>query len=60
MSARVKYCPVCSHLERSTVEERALSLGQLPQSIRRRYAGLSRRAIQRHRDVCLRVDEEAA
>jgi hypothetical protein len=26
----------------------------------RHYAGLSRRAVQRHRDVCLRLGEEAA
>ncbi len=51
MKARAKDCPVCSHLERATIE-RALHLGKSPRSIRRRYAGLSRRAIQRHRDVC--------
>jgi hypothetical protein len=59
MKARAKDCPVCSHLERATIE-RALSLGQSPRSVRRRYSGLSRKAIQRHRGRCLRLGEEAA
>ncbi len=59
MKAKAKPCPVCSHLERATVDK-ALATGQAPRSIRRRYSGLSRKAIQRHRDVCLRLGEEAA
>jgi hypothetical protein len=59
MKARAKTCPVCSHLDRATIE-RGLRIGQSPRSIRRRYAGLSRKAIQRHRDECLRPGEAAA
>ncbi len=47
-----KPCKVCSHPERATVDN-ALRIGQAPRSIIRRYAGLSRRAVQRHRDGCL-------
>ena len=30
-----------------------LRIGQAPRSIIRRYAGLSRKAVTRHRDACL-------
>ncbi len=59
MKARAKPCPVCSHLERSVVE-RGLAIGQSPRSIQRRYAGLTRKAIQRHRDKCLAMPAEDA
>jgi hypothetical protein len=59
MTAKAKPCPVCSHLERTTIE-RGLSMGQSPRSIRRRYAGLSRKAIQKHRDACLKPARDAA
>ena len=49
-----KTCPVCAHVERSTID-RALAIGQAPRSIVRRYAGLSRKAVQRHRDECLKA-----
>jgi hypothetical protein len=49
-----KPCPACSHPERKTIH-RALGIGQAPRSIRRRYAGLNRRALARHRDECLQV-----
>ncbi len=49
-----KECPVCSHLERSVVE-RALVLGQSPRSIVRRYVGITRLEIQRHKDECIRA-----
>ena len=53
-----KPCPVCAHLERATID-RALGIGQAPRSIRRRYAGLSRKGIQRHREMCLRTEAAA-
>jgi hypothetical protein len=59
MKAKAKPCPVCLHLERGVID-RALGIGQAPRSIVRRYAGLSRRAVQRHRDVCLKLGEDAA
>jgi hypothetical protein len=43
-----KPCPACEHVERATID-RALAIGQAPRSIVRRYAGLSRKAVQRHR-----------
>ncbi len=52
VKARAKPCPVCTHLDRGVID-RALGIGQTPCSIVRRYAGLSRKAIQRHRDECL-------
>ncbi len=47
-----KACAVCEHPDRRVID-RALSLGQAPRGIERRYASLSRRDIQRHRDRCL-------
>jgi hypothetical protein len=38
--------------DRPTIDQ-ALGIGQAPRSIRRRYAGLNRKAIQRHRERCL-------
>jgi hypothetical protein len=58
VTAKEKPCPVCSHLERGTIE-RGLQLGQSPRSLLRRYSGLSRKAVQRHRDRCLRTEEAA-
>jgi hypothetical protein len=58
MKTRAKRCAVCEHLECSTIE-RGLAAGQSPRSVRRRYSSLSRKAIQRHRDVCLRAEEAA-
>ena len=52
-----KPCPACAHAERATID-RALSLGQAPRSVVRRYAGLSRKAVQRHRDECLHRNHE--
>ena len=52
-----KACPACTHPERSTID-RALQLGQAPRSVRRRYAGLNRKALTRHRDECLRLGSE--
>ncbi|MBA2712519.1 MAG: hypothetical protein H0U55_03065 [Rubrobacteraceae bacterium] len=46
-----KPCPACDHPERSVIDG-ALSVGMSPRSIVRRYAGLSRKALTRHRDVC--------
>ncbi len=51
--ARARACPACQHVERDTID-RALAMGQAPRSIIRRYAGLSRKALVRHRDECLR------
>jgi hypothetical protein len=42
-------CPACVHPERATID-RALRAGQAPRSIVRRYAGLNRNAVTRHRD----------
>lgn len=44
-----KPCPACEHPERRIID-RALAIGQSPRSIIRRYAGLNRKAVQRHRD----------
>ncbi|MEJ7873584.1 MAG: hypothetical protein WKF67_15105 [Rubrobacteraceae bacterium] len=49
-----KACAACSHPERRTIDN-ALWGGQAPRSIIRRYAGLSRRAVTRHRDECLKA-----
>ena len=53
MATKPKPCPACEHPERRTID-RALGIGQSPRSIIRRYAGLSRRDVQKHRDVCLK------
>ncbi len=42
-------CPACGHPERAPVDK-ALAVGQAPRSIVRRYAGLTRKAVARHRD----------
>ena len=42
----------CRHPERGTID-RALALGQASRSVLRWYAGLSRRAVQKHQDECL-------
>ena len=42
-------CPACGHPERATVDK-ALAVGQAPRSIVRRYPGLTRKAVARHRD----------
>jgi hypothetical protein len=47
-----KACSVCNHPERAMIN-RALAIGQAPRSIIRRYAGLGRKAVQKHRDECL-------
>jgi len=47
-----KPCPACGHPEKATIDN-ALRIGQAPRSIIRRYAGLSRKAVTRHRDGCL-------
>ena len=47
-----KRCPVCTHIERTTIDG-ALGVGLAPRSLVRRYAGLSRKAVQKHRDGCL-------
>ncbi len=47
-----KSCPVCGHIERSTIDG-ALGAGVSPRSLVKRYGGLSRKAVQRHRDGCL-------
>jgi hypothetical protein len=44
-----KGCPACEHLERRVIDN-ALRIGQAPRSVVRRYAGLNRRALTRHRD----------
>jgi hypothetical protein len=44
-----KPCPACTHPERHVIDG-ALTLGQAPRSVVKRYAGLSRKAVQRHRD----------
>jgi hypothetical protein len=54
-----KPCPACIHPERKTID-RALEIGQAPRSIVRRYAGLNRKALQKHRDECLRIEKDAA
>jgi hypothetical protein len=54
-----KPCPACNHPERKTID-RALKIGQAPRSVVRRYAGLSRKALQRHRGLCLREEEPSA
>ncbi len=44
-----KPCKVCAHIERSTIDG-ALGAGLAPRSLVRRYAGLTRKAVARHRD----------
>ncbi len=50
--AMPKPCAACSHPERATIDG-ALALGQAPRSVVRRYRGLNRKALGRHRDLCL-------
>jgi hypothetical protein len=54
LKARIEeHCPVCEHPEKP-VADRALGVAQSsPRSIKRRYCDLSRKALARHRDVCL-------
>ena len=52
VKARAKACPACEHPERRTIDN-ALRGGQAPRSVRRRYAGLNRKALTHHRDECL-------
>ncbi len=41
------------HVERATINRALVEHGQAPRSIVRRYAVLSRKAVQGHRDKCL-------
>ena len=50
-----KPCKVCAHIERSTIDG-ALGVGLAPRSLVRRYAGLSRKAVQRHKRDCLGLE----
>ena len=54
-----KECPACGHPERATIDK-ALGAGQSPRSLVRRYAGLNRRAVQKHRDERHHETREAA
>ncbi len=49
-------CKACEHPEWRTIDN-ALALGQSPRSIVRRYRGISRLEVQRHRDECLAQNE---
>lgn len=55
-----KPCKACTHPERATIDKALQVLGMSPRSIIRRYAGLSRKAVQRHRDECLTKPADAA
>jgi hypothetical protein len=46
-------CRICEHPERALVD-RVLRVGQSPRSVARRYSDTSRKALTRHRDVCLK------
>jgi hypothetical protein len=50
-----KPCPACRHPERGLIDRALLEHGQAPRSITRRYRDLSRRAVERHRDGCLKA-----
>ena len=54
MVTKRSVCKVCGHIERAVIE-RGLGVGQSPRSIRRRYHGLGRKDIERHRDRCLQL-----
>jgi hypothetical protein len=43
----------CEHFERATRDKVLSEHDQAPRSIIRRYRGLSRIVVQRHRDECL-------
>lgn len=45
-------CRACEHPDRGGIDA-ALANGQSPQSIVRRYRGISRPEVLRHRDGCL-------
>ncbi len=47
-----KPCKACAHQEHNIVD-RALTVGQAPRPVVRRYAGLNTKALTRHRDVRL-------
>jgi hypothetical protein len=51
---REKPCKVCEHAERVRIDKALVVIGQSPNSLSRRYSNLTRRALTRHRDVCLR------
>jgi hypothetical protein len=57
-----KHCPICEHPDKP-VADRVLGVDQSsPRSIKGRYHDLSRKALARHRDVCLassRVEDAA-
>jgi hypothetical protein len=40
--------------------DRALKVGQAPRSVVRRYAGLNKKAFQKHRDGCLSAAADAS
>lgn len=48
-----KGCKACEHPDRGVIDRALIKAGQSPRSIERRYSGISRREIQRHKDECL-------
>jgi hypothetical protein len=51
---KAKLCKVCGHGERAAIDKALLIIGQSPRRMARRYSDLTRRALQHHRDVCLK------
>ena len=53
-----KPCRVCAlpASEREMLDDALTTKGQSPRSAPRRYAGLTRHALSRHRDVCLKAE----
>ncbi len=49
-----KPCPVCAHGEVTALNKALLVIGQSPRNAARRYSSLTRKALARHRDVCLK------
>lgn len=48
-----KSCPACAHFDCRTLD-RLLGLGYSPRFISQRFIVLSRKAIKRHAEVCVR------
>ncbi len=61
MLRKARPCRVCEHGERAKIDE-GLQAGLAPRFMARRYSGLDRVKLARHRDRCLKAEprEDAA
>jgi hypothetical protein len=54
VAARPKPCKVCLDHEVRRINKALVVIGQSPRNLARRYSGITRRDLTRHRDVCLK------